>query len=96
MTTDTHVRSSTNGQDQRSDADRWLDLTSADDDRAWQARTRVVLQPIAAPSIMGLFGFMLATVMVGAWQAGWYGDITSPLIIPSEASTPPSPSGSSA
>lgn len=28
---------------------------------------------IAAPSIMGLFGFMTATAMVGPWQAGWYG-----------------------
>jgi hypothetical protein len=30
----------------------------------------VFLTPIAAPSIMGLFGFMIATLMLGAWQAG--------------------------
>lgn len=35
--------------------------------------TRVVLQPIAAPSILGLFGFAAATFMVAAHLAGWYG-----------------------
>lgn len=47
----------------------------------WQDRTRVVLQPVAAPSILGLFGFAGATMMVGAWQAGWYGGATTPLIL---------------
>ena len=47
----------------------------------WMARSRVVLTPIAAPSIMGLFGFMIATLMLGAWQAGWYGDAATPLLI---------------
>ncbi len=47
----------------------------------WQGRTRVVLQPIAAPSILGLFGFAGATMMVGAWQAGWYGDANTGLIL---------------
>src|SRR5579875_1529885 len=37
----------------------------------WEARTRVFLQPLAPPSIIGLLGFMGATLMVGAWQAGW-------------------------
>jgi succinate-acetate transporter protein len=36
---------------------------------------------MAAPSIMGLFGFMGATLMVGAWQAGWYGSPTTPGVI---------------
>jgi succinate-acetate transporter protein len=45
------------------------------------SRTRVNLTPIAAPSIMGLFGFMIATLMLGAWQAGWYGSAATPLII---------------
>jgi succinate-acetate transporter protein len=45
------------------------------------ARSRVFLTPIAAPSIMGLFGFMIATLMLGAWQAGWYGTRGTPLII---------------
>jgi succinate-acetate transporter protein len=30
---------------------------------------------------MGLFGFMIATLMVGAWQAGWYGNADTPLTI---------------
>jgi succinate-acetate transporter protein len=48
---------------------------------AWTDRSRIVLTPIAAPSIMGLTGFMLATLMVGAWQAGWYGGATTPLFL---------------
>ena len=39
--------------------------------------TRVFLQPIAAPSILGLFGFAAATFMVAANLAGWYGDHTN-------------------
>jgi succinate-acetate transporter protein len=46
----------------------------ADDDvQAWRSQTRVFLQPIAAPSILGLFGFAGATFMVAANMAGWYG-----------------------
>jgi uncharacterized protein len=48
---------------------------------AWQdgfARPRVFLQPIAPPSILGLFGFCAATAMVGAYLAGWYGNATTP------------------
>jgi hypothetical protein len=40
--------------------------------------TRVMLQPIAAPSILGLFGFAGATFIVAAHLAGWYGSATSP------------------
>lgn len=36
-------------------------------------RARIYLQPIAAPSILGLFGFAGATFMVAANMAGWYG-----------------------
>jgi uncharacterized protein len=44
--------------------------------------TRVFLQPIAAPSILGLFGFAAATFMVAANLAGWYGDhATTPLVL---------------
>lgn len=43
----------------------------------WRASTRVFLQPIAAPSILGLFGFCLATFMVSTNLAGWYGTPTS-------------------
>ncbi len=35
---------------------------------------RVYLQPIAAPSILGLYGFAGATLIVAAHMAGWYGD----------------------
>jgi succinate-acetate transporter protein len=41
----------------------------------------VFLQPIAAPSILGLFGFAAATFMVTAYLVGWYGTATSPLVI---------------
>jgi succinate-acetate transporter protein len=41
--------------------------------RDWVDHTRVFLQPIAAPSILGLFGFAGATFMVAANLAGWYG-----------------------
>src|SRR4051794_3551359 len=44
----------------------------------WQSNTRVFLQPIAAPSILGLFGFAAATFMVAAYLAGWYGGNASP------------------
>ena len=58
-----------------------LDLATSEADEAWLARTRVFLQPIAAPSIMGLFGFAIATAMVGAWQAGWYGNANTGTIL---------------
>lgn len=38
---------------------------------------RVFLQPIAAPSVLGLFGFAGATFIVGAHMAGWFGGGTS-------------------
>lgn len=44
----------------------------------WRERTRVFLQPIAAPSILGLFGFAAATFIVSAHLAGWYGDKNAP------------------
>jgi uncharacterized protein len=42
------------------------------------ADTRIFLQPIAAPSILGLFGFAGATFIVAAHAANWYGTTTSP------------------
>ena len=42
------------------------------------ARPRVTLQPIAAPSVLGLFGFAGATFVVAANLAGWYGDASTP------------------
>ena len=57
------------------------ELAVAEDHEGWVSRSRVFLTPIAAPSIMGLFGFMIATLMLGAWQAGWYGSAVTPLLI---------------
>ena len=57
------------------------ELATAEDHEGWVSRSRVFLTPIAAPSIMGLFGFMIATLMLGAWQAGWYGNAATPLLI---------------
>ena len=51
------------------------------DFQQWRASTRVFLQPIAAPSILGLFGFSLATFMVSTNLAGWYGNATSPVYL---------------
>jgi len=45
------------------------------------ARARIYLQPIAAPSILGLYGFAGATFMVAAYMAHWYGDANSPLYL---------------
>jgi hypothetical protein len=47
----------------------------------WRGHTRVFLQPIAAPSILGLYGFAAATFMVTAYLVGWYGTSSSPLLI---------------
>jgi hypothetical protein len=38
---------------------------------------RVFLQPIAPPSILGLYGFAGATFIIAAHMAGWYGTATS-------------------
>jgi uncharacterized protein len=43
--------------------------------------TRVFLQPIAAPSILGLFGFAGATFIVASNLAGWWGTPTSGLAL---------------
>jgi succinate-acetate transporter protein len=47
----------------------------------WRNHARVFLQPIAAPSILGLYGFAAATFMVTAHLVGWYGTASSPLLI---------------
>lgn len=57
------------------------ELLVAEDHAGWIARSRVSLTPMAAPSIMGLFGFVIGTVMLGAYQAGWYGNAATPLLI---------------
>ncbi|HLH46667.1 MAG TPA: GPR1/FUN34/YaaH family transporter [Acidimicrobiales bacterium] len=77
MTTPPHTADGTNGAGTAT----WAGLATGTDEVAWLSRTRVTLTPIAAPSIMGLFGFMIATLMVGAWQAGWYGGPHTPLVL---------------
>jgi uncharacterized protein len=47
----------------------------------WRTHARVFLQPIAAPSILGLFGFSAATFIVTANMVGWYGNAKSPILI---------------
>lgn len=48
----------------------------------WREHTHINLSPVAAPSILGLFGFAVSTFMVAANLAGWYGDDhTTPLIL---------------
>lgn len=49
--------------------------------------TNVFLQPVAAPSILGLFGFAGATFMVAAHLAGWYGTDRTTLFLAPFAAT---------
>jgi succinate-acetate transporter protein len=53
----------------------------------WQRQARVFLQPIAPPSILGLFGFAGATFMVSAYLAGWYGSTGTPFYLAPFAAT---------
>ena len=58
-----------------------LDQSSEPAGPFWRERTRVMLQPVAAPSILGLFGFAVSTFMVSANLAGWYGGNDTPLVL---------------
>jgi succinate-acetate transporter protein len=51
---------------------------------SWSTRSRIVLTPVAAPSILGLFGFAGATFMVASLLAGWWGSpvFDAPIIAP--------------
>jgi succinate-acetate transporter protein len=51
------------------------------DGNVWRDRTRLVLTPIAAPSILGLFGFAGATFIVASYLAGWYGNDSTPFYL---------------
>ncbi len=44
-------------------------------------RAEIFLQPIAAPSILGWFGFAGATFMVAGYMAGWYGGARTDLFL---------------
>lgn len=73
------VRTDTRRPAPRVDDARERDLDST---AAWKERSRIVLSPIAAPSILGLFGFAGATFMVASNLAGWWGDtMTSPIYL---------------
>jgi succinate-acetate transporter protein len=39
----------------------------------WRERSRLVITPTSAPSVLGLFGFAAATLIVSGNLAGWYG-----------------------
>jgi len=45
------------------------------------AQPRVFLQPIAAPSVLGLYGLAGATFMVAAWMTRWYGSSQTTLLL---------------
>lgn len=48
----------------------------------WRDHTHINLSPVAAPSILGLFGFAVSTFMVAANLAGWYGnDSETPMVL---------------
>lgn len=42
----------------------------------WRERSRLVITPTSAPSVLGLFGFSAATLIVAGNLAGWYGPKT--------------------
>jgi uncharacterized protein len=55
---------------------------AAEERTFWREHTTISLQPVAAPSILGLFGFAGATFIVSANIVGWYGDdALTPLIL---------------
>lgn len=43
----------------------------------WREHSQIFLQPVAAPSILGLYGFAGATFIVASNLAGWWGNDTS-------------------
>lgn len=51
------------------------------------APAQIYLQPIAAPSVLGLFAFAGATFMVAAHMAGWYGGADTDLYLAAFAAT---------
>lgn len=61
-----HNRTSGNGASAKGNG-----ASASHDD--WQSRSRVFLTPVAPPSILGLFGFFGATIMVGTHMAGCFG-----------------------
>lgn len=52
-----------------------------DNQASESAPVQVYLQPIAAPSILGLYAFAGSTLIVAAELAGWYGDSKTSLYL---------------
>lgn len=50
-------------------------------EQANESQVRAFLQPIAAPSILGLYAFAGSTFIVSAHLAGWYGESDTPLYL---------------
>ncbi|GJF06168.1 acetate uptake transporter family protein [Pseudonocardia sp. D17] len=70
-----------NGSPEKS-GPRTHDHPGTDDYAFWREHTTITLQPVAAPSILGLFGFAVSTFMVAANLAGWFGnETTTPLVL---------------
>ena len=53
----------------------------ANEELTTDTHARIYLQPIAAPSILGLYGLAGATFMVAAHMAHWFGDATTSLYL---------------
>jgi succinate-acetate transporter protein len=47
----------------------------------WRNHAQISLQPVAAPSILGLFALGGATFIVATNLAGWYGNATTPIFL---------------
>jgi succinate-acetate transporter protein len=79
VTTDSGQVPDTHARDTAGDSQEWAPVES----EGWPERTRIVLTPVAAPSILGLFGFGGATFMVASLLAGWWGGTASvPILAP--------------
>lgn len=74
MSTSTPVQQS-NGSGPDFSDERYRELSE------WRNHARVMLQPVAAPSVLGLFGFAVATFAVTANLVGWFGNSASPLLL---------------
>jgi uncharacterized protein len=54
----------------------------ASDHVFWRDHSMISLTPVAAPSILGFFGFAVAMFIVAANLAGWYGNaLITPLVL---------------
>jgi succinate-acetate transporter protein len=54
-----------------------LDAAYEVDPAFWREHSQITLQPVAAPSILGLYGFAGSTFIVASNLAGWWGNDTS-------------------